>query len=196
AAPPGATIVLQRNGAEDLTVVAAANGTKGFSRTPFKFPKMYANGSPFTVTIKTPPAGLTCTFRGALQKSEGTISESAPNAVRIGCDHTVDLITRNSDNTKFGTFYESWAPVVGGNFGDEGRYVAFQSSAVGLGTSLGKKRQIFWRDRNTGETKLISTGTAGEEGNGDSFAPAISLDGQFVAFESTATNLVEMDTNG
>ena len=36
----------------------------------------------------------------------------------------------------------------------------------------------------------------GVEGNGDSFAPSISADGQSVAFESYATNLVPIDTNG
>ncbi len=35
----------------------------------------------------------------------------------------------------------------------------------------------------------------GAEGNGDSFAPSISADGQSVAFESYATNLVPTDTN-
>jgi Tol biopolymer transport system component len=106
-----------------------------------------------------------------------------------------NCLAGSTDNAKLGTFYESSAPVVGGDFTEEGRYVAFVSSAVGLGGSLGKKRQIFWRDRNTGETKLISIGLKGAEGNGDSFAPSISADGQSVAFESYATNLVPIDTN-
>ena len=36
----------------------------------------------------------------------------------------------------------------------------------------------------------------GEEGNGDSYAPAISGDGKSVAFESYSSNLVESDKNG
>ena len=78
---------------------------------------------------------------------------------------------------------------------EEGRYVAFVSSAIGLGGSLGKKRQIIWRDRNSGETRLVSIGMNGAEGNGDSFAPSMSADGQSVAFESYATNLVPIDKN-
>src|SRR5205085_7480000 len=113
----------------------------------------------------------------------------------IGCDYTYELLSRSTDNAKFGTFYDSSALVVGGNFTEEGRYVAFVSSAVGLDGSLGKKRQIFWRDRNSGETKLVSTGTGGTEGNGDSFSPSISSDGQSIAYESYATNLVPTDTN-
>ena len=38
--------------------------------------------------------------------------------------------------------------------------------------------------------------TAEDEANGDSAMPAMSADGRFVAFESTASNLVPDDTNG
>ena len=55
---------------------------------------------------------------------------------------------------------------------------------------------MFWRDRLTGETVLISASLSGVEGNGDSFAPAISADGLTVAFESSASNLVSGDSNG
>jgi Tol biopolymer transport system component len=64
-----------------------------------------------------------------------------------------------------------------------------------LAGSTGKKRQVFWRDRKTGETRLVSTSSISGEGNGDSGAPAISADGKSVAFESHATNLVPIDTN-
>ena len=108
---------------------------------------------------------------------------------------TFDHVSRSSDDKKFGTFYDSSAPVIGGLGADEGRYVAFVSYAQGLGGSTGKHRQIIWRDRKTGETLVISSTTSGE-GNGDSFAPAMSSDGMSVAFESHATNLVPIDTNG
>jgi Tol biopolymer transport system component len=55
---------------------------------------------------------------------------------------------------------------------------------------------VFWHDRLTGETRLVSNAGAGTEGNGDSWAPSISADGLNVAFESDATNLVNADTNG
>ncbi|HAL83552.1 MAG TPA: hypothetical protein DCO83_16050 [Mucilaginibacter sp.] len=45
-------------------------------------------------------------------------------------------------------------------------------------------------------TKLISASAAGEEGNADSYAPAISGDGKTVAFESYSSNLVQSDKNG
>ncbi len=190
-APKGTTVVLQKDGKDELSLTDSPNGTADFSSNPFKFPNAYFDGTPYTLSIKSASAGRTCKVE---KGARGTIGLS-PGFVRIGCDYTYELLSRSTDNAKFGTFYESSAPVVGGDIAEEGRYVAFLSSAVGLGNSLGKKRQILWRDRNSGVTKLVSIGMNGVEGNGDSFAPSISADGQSVAFESYATNLVPIDTN-
>ena len=190
-APPGTSVVLELNGTDDLTVVAASGKTL-FVETPFKFPKLYPYATPYKMSIKSAPADQTCSID---QGKSGSIGLS-PGFARVGCDLSFDLISRSTDNGKFGTFYESSAPVVGGGFSEEGRYVAFVSSAAGLDGASGKKRQIIWRDRNSGETRLVSTGMNGVEGNGDSFAPSISEDGKSVAFESYATNLVPIDTNG
>lgn len=190
-APPGTTVVLQKDGAEQLSLTAQPNGRADFSSNPFKFPNPYTDGSPYTLIVKSASPGTTCKVE---KGQRGTIG-SSPGFVRIGCDYTYELLSRSTDNAKFGTFYESSAPVVGGDFAEEGRYVAFVSSAAGLGNSLGKKRQILWRDRNSGETRMVSVGMNSTEGNGDSFAPSISADGLSVAFESYATNLVPIDTN-
>jgi hypothetical protein len=187
-APPGTTVVLQKDGTDDLSLTASPNGGAG---DIFKFPKTYVHGTAYTLAIKSTSAGHSCNVE---KGSRGTVGLS-PGFIRVGCDYTYELVSRGTDNTKFGTFYDSSAPVVGGDFLEEGRYVAFVSSAGGLGGSLGKKRQILWRDRNSGETRLVSIGMNGAEGNGDSFAPSISADGQSVAFESYATNLVPIDTN-
>src|SRR5262249_13194982 len=45
-------------------------------------------------------------------------------------------------------------------------------------------------------TERVSVDSAGLESDGDSVRPTISADGRFVAFDSTATNLVQGDTNG
>lgn len=42
----------------------------------------------------------------------------------------------------------------------------------------------------------VSVATDGTQGNGDSYAAALSDDGRFIAFTSVATNLVPADTNG
>jgi Tol biopolymer transport system component len=48
---------------------------------------------------------------------------------------------------------------------------------------------VFVHDRETGATSRVSV-AAGQQANGDSWAPAISADGRFVAFQSNASNLV------
>jgi len=78
----------------------------------------------------------------------------------------------------------------------DGRYAAFYSDASNLvaGDTNGA-RDAFVRDLQTGETTRVSISSSGGEANGDSFAPAISSDGRYVAFASSASNLVDGDTN-
>ena len=78
-----------------------------------------------------------------------------------------------------------------------GRFVAFASAADNLvpgdGNGVG---DVFVHDLLTGTTERVSVDSSGAEGNGDSSEPAISRDGRFVAFRSSADNLVAGDTNG
>jgi Tol biopolymer transport system component len=55
---------------------------------------------------------------------------------------------------------------------------------------------VFVRDRASGRTERVSVSGKGRQGNGGSAGPAVSSDGRFVVFESSATNLVPGDTNG
>jgi Tol biopolymer transport system component len=50
--------------------------------------------------------------------------------------------------------------------------------------------RVYVRDRQAGKTELVSIGATGSEANDRSFAPSISANGRFTAFESQATNLV------
>lgn len=79
----------------------------------------------------------------------------------------------------------------------DGRFVAFTSGDVSLLASdtNGAEDVLVW-DRQTGRTELASVSTSGSQGNGDSRDAVISADGRFVAYESSASNLVEGDTNG
>ncbi len=106
-----------------------------------------------------------------------------------------DLVSRSTDDKIIGTFFETFTPVIGGTGADEGRYVAYVTYTKGLGGGSGKYRQVVWRDRKTGETRLVSQGMNGVEGNQNSHAPAISADGRSVAFESYATNLTPDSNN-
>src|SRR5437870_4266363 len=78
----------------------------------------------------------------------------------------------------------------------DGRFVAFRSSASNLvpGDTNGTF-DVFVHDRQTGETVRASVASDGAQGNGASNTPAISADGRFVAFTSSASNLVPGDTN-
>lgn len=79
----------------------------------------------------------------------------------------------------------------------DGRFVAFRSGATNLveGDTNGYL-DIFVHDRQTRETTRVSVGPSLVEGNDDSYSPAISADGRFVAFYSYANYLVAGDTNG
>ncbi len=92
------------------------------------------------------------------------------------------------------------APANGGSgcarISADGRYVAFASGASNLAAGdTNGDWDVFVRDRLTGQTKRVSVATGGGEANGGSSGPAISADGRWVAFESTAGNLVPGDTN-
>ena len=81
----------------------------------------------------------------------------------------------------------------------DGRHLAFESLATNLTSAPDRNDglDVFVRDRWLGTTRRVSVGRAGEDANGKSDAPAISRDGSFVAFVSTATNLVAgADPNG
>lgn len=75
--------------------------------------------------------------------------------------------------------------------------VVFASDATNLVTGdTNDFRDIFIRNPVTGITQRLSVSSADAQANGDSYNPAISNDGRYVVFGSTATNLVLSDTNG
>jgi hypothetical protein len=79
----------------------------------------------------------------------------------------------------------------------DGRWVTFESLADNL--DFGDTNflsDIFLHDRLTGFTARVSVDANGFEGNGWSEQASISADGHYVAFVSTADNLLPNDTNG
>jgi Tol biopolymer transport system component len=80
----------------------------------------------------------------------------------------------------------------------DGRYVAFLSTAENLaaGDDNGVT-DVFVHDRDTGTTERVNLSGSNGQANGSSYGfPSISAAGRFVAFTSTADNLVPDDTNG
>lgn len=88
----------------------------------------------------------------------------------------------------------SWAHMIS----PDGRYVLFDSSGTNLVTGdTNGVADIFLRDRQLGTTELVSLGSTGTQGNGDSnWCASLTPDARFVVFGSLATNLVPGDTNG
>jgi Tol biopolymer transport system component len=76
-----------------------------------------------------------------------------------------------------------------------GRFIAF-TGAGGFSAGAGNGVQIHLRDRTEGTTVRVSVSSSGETANGGSRLGAISGNGRWVVFSSTATNLVPRDTNG
>jgi len=78
----------------------------------------------------------------------------------------------------------------------DGRFVAFHSGATNLVPGdTNNNDDIFLRDLSTNTTTRVSVDSAGNQGNEFSGDPSISGDGRFVAFASSASNLVPGDTN-
>jgi hypothetical protein len=97
---------------------------------------------------------------------------------------------------------DSWGAIIS----PDGRFVLFASAANNLVSTTnghplpiagGQHLNVYIRDRTNRTTTLVSptiNGTGG--GNGDSIPTAISTNGQFVCFESSASDLIANDTNG
>jgi Tol biopolymer transport system component len=86
----------------------------------------------------------------------------------------------------------SFTPAISG----DGRFVAFISRAADLvAEDTNRDEDVFVHDRLTGMTERVSVDSLGNQGDDDSFDPAISADGRFVVFDSFAANLVEGDDN-
>lgn len=112
-----------------------------------------------------------------------------------------DIVVYRGDGT--GSAY----PVVRGANGnsmqpsisDDGRILAFASDATNLGVGGNAVRNVFannMREILTEPLQLVSADANGVAANGNSEQPSVSADGRYIAFVSTATNLVPGDDNG
>ncbi len=100
---------------------------------------------------------------------------------------SINLIGSGSANAQSGMAFLS----------ADGRFVAFESSATDLATNdVTFAQDVYWRDRQSGTTVLVSVNTNGAAaGNNTSTVNGISADGRYVVFSSYANNLVTNDSN-
>ena len=111
-------------------------------------------------------------------------------------DTDEDLISSLSydppDDIMFTTQTISGTPNIN-SLSADGRYVAFTSFITHDNGSL--HDNVFVYDQQLEEITLVSVNSNGERGNYISYVPRISADGRYVAFTSSATNLVNDDNN-
>ena len=131
----------------------------------------------------------------AFESGATNLSSADVNGVRS------DIFVYNSDTglTQFITQGGNNSSVDPGISAD-GRFVAFESFANNLVSSdpNGSSPDIFVYDRQTDTTEILTSGgNSPFVLNGTLRAsPALSADGRYVAFQSTASNLAPGDTNG
>ena len=111
-------------------------------------------------------------------------------------EHTTELVSIDSSGVQGNGISGGWGATISI---DDGRYVAFGSDATNLvPNDTNAQDDIFVYDREApGTTERVSMAYDGSQANGSNWwGPAISGDGRYVAFASSATNLVPNDTNG
>jgi hypothetical protein len=129
--------------------------------------------------VITMALGVAVFGTGAINATAQSAEETYPQRVSVASDGTEgdreSLVSYNSVNRRF---------------------VAFASYATNLVPGdTNRSADIFVHDRETGITERVSVASDGTEGNNQSYAPSISADGRFVAFDSESSNLVPGDTN-
>lgn len=164
-----------------------------YYHAPVQLPSALAATGSYEVTLGVPAANQTCSVFMGQSGTGSALSEAG--AIRVGCEWTDELVSRGDDDTP-----SDGASALGIGGADvrvgstpaqgEGRFVIFRTTVPGA------PRQIFWRDRRTGITRLVSHAPDGSPADADTTSPVISSDGQTVAFVSYAANLVANDTNG
>lgn len=86
---------------------------------------------------------------------------------------------------------------VNASISGDGRYIVFESESSDIVPGdTNAVTDIFLYDRQLDSYERVSVDSFGNESNDESFEAIISGNGEYVVFESNATNLVVGDTNG
>jgi Tol biopolymer transport system component len=121
----------------------------------------------------------------------GDVNAAADVFLRDRVARTTERVSVRGDGVEpDGASFES-------SVSSDGRFVAFASDASNLVASdHNGTTDVFVRDRALGRTERVSVGGGGTEANGISSLCSLSANGRFVAFASTAPDLVAGDSNG
>jgi Tol biopolymer transport system component len=170
--------------AGSTTLVNADPNGVGSAVSPIAMPQMSADGR--YVVFEGPDGSLVPNDRN--RSDDVFLRDVASGTTELisARDPTLPTLTPNGASS-LSTF----------SLSTDGRYVAFVSEADNLvpGDTNGC-RDVFMRDLLAWTNVLVSVATNGAGANGLSSDSAISGDGRYVAFTSSATNLVPGDANG
>jgi Tol biopolymer transport system component len=130
-------------------------------------------------------------------------ASEAPDLVPGDTFNSLDIFVHDRQSGITERVNLAWNGTTGGpayipSISADGRYVAFLTlSNLTVGDTNGAY-DVFVRDRQSGTTERVSVDSSGVQGNMDSgrYGLKISADGRYVAFSSSATNLVPGDMNG
>lgn len=101
------------------------------------------------------------------------------------------IVTASLDGVTCGNGM-NFTPAISGN----GRWVVFQSTSTNLVTGdTNSYADLFVRDLFAGNTYPVSKSWRGASANQFSVNPAVSSNGQFVVFQSLASNITPLDAN-
>ena len=85
---------------------------------------------------------------------------------------------------------------VAGSISENGRFIAFASGATNLvQNDTNNTADVFLYDREENSIQRISVSSEGVEANGPSLRPLLSGNGQFVIFDSQASDLLAVDND-
>jgi Tol biopolymer transport system component len=166
------------------TLVDADTNGMGSGVSAVTVPSMTGDGS--TVAFDAPDGNIVANDR----------NRDTDIFVRNLPEQTTEMVSDHDPNLPSQTPSGGIAGFTAGSLNTDGRYLAFFSAADNLipGDTNGC-RDVFVRDLMTGTNIPVSLNTNGVTGDGISTDPAISGNGRYVAFTSSADDLVPNDNN-
>jgi hypothetical protein len=170
---------------------------------------IYWNGVAVTPTTVSNTTTASAQIPASDVASVGKALVSVSNAASGGTSSSTSTFTITSASPTLTSDARSASTAFGPQQSSPGvtadrRFLVFaMASTDGITETPGTTQNVFVRDTCEGappgctpSTSLQSVGFNSNPADGDSVSPSISADGRYVAFVSSATNLVDSDTNG
>ena len=145
-----------------------------------------ANGNIYGQKYQMGGGGVLTRNSGRVEINNSTLSDNSAAGIALG-----DAI-RNSHGSRDADAFPA-------QISGDGKYLVMAAFGRLTEVATSPYRNIYVFNRETGEYELVSVDSAGVHANRDSIftstGRSISTDGRFVAFQSTASNLVPGDNN-